>query len=309
MLHTKVDLNLFVVLCAIYENGSITAAAKELCLTQPAVSHALGRLREKFSDPLFERRDKRMYPTERCVAIIPQVQKALASLNDTLDMSFEFDITQHQKSFNLGCRDILEALFFPKLMTSICRETEHVSIASQQVRHEYAEQKLVQGELDIVIDTLFPVSSKVVNTKLGDECFSLVCSEEHPIAKEPSLENYLLARHVVSALKHSEVSLVDTALTQLQKHRNIALHCESFYAGVRVVAEGELIMTMPNSFALQLAQLFPIKVLPLPFAMPSIPVHMYWNGALNNDPLNKWLRAHLIDVGKEVMSNKKPNLK
>lgn len=62
-MHSKFDLNLFNVLVAIYEQGSITAAANQLCLTQPAVSHALGRLRELLDDPLFERQGRRMVPT------------------------------------------------------------------------------------------------------------------------------------------------------------------------------------------------------------------------------------------------------
>ena len=59
-MHSKFDLNLFVVLTAIYREGSITAAAQHLNLTQPAVSHALSRLREMLNDPLFERHGRRM---------------------------------------------------------------------------------------------------------------------------------------------------------------------------------------------------------------------------------------------------------
>lgn len=45
-MHGKIDFNLFVVLRAVYEHGSITRAANALHITQPAVSHALSRLRE-----------------------------------------------------------------------------------------------------------------------------------------------------------------------------------------------------------------------------------------------------------------------
>ena len=47
------DLNLFVVLNAIYTEGSLTKAAEVVGITQPAVSNALARLREKFDDELF----------------------------------------------------------------------------------------------------------------------------------------------------------------------------------------------------------------------------------------------------------------
>ena len=49
----KIDLNLFVVFDAIYCEGNITKAASVLNLSQPAVSHSLGKLRTYFDDPLF----------------------------------------------------------------------------------------------------------------------------------------------------------------------------------------------------------------------------------------------------------------
>ena len=62
-MHGKIDFNLFVVLRAVYEHGSITRAANALHITQPAVSHALSRLREKFDDPLFTRHGRQVIPT------------------------------------------------------------------------------------------------------------------------------------------------------------------------------------------------------------------------------------------------------
>lgn len=60
----NVDLNLLRVFLAIWDFRSLTAAGARLGLTQPAVSHALGRLRLLFDDPLFVRVSHAMVPTE-----------------------------------------------------------------------------------------------------------------------------------------------------------------------------------------------------------------------------------------------------
>ncbi len=97
MLHSKIDLNLFLVLKTVYQEGSITAAANKLHLTQPAVSHALARLRDSFNDPLFIRHGRKMVPSTYCQKIMPKVEQALTALNETLIPQSDFDIRQHQK--------------------------------------------------------------------------------------------------------------------------------------------------------------------------------------------------------------------
>ena len=59
------DLNLFVILNAIYTEGSLTKAAEVVGITRPAVSNALSRLREKFDDELFVRTGFGMVPTQK----------------------------------------------------------------------------------------------------------------------------------------------------------------------------------------------------------------------------------------------------
>jgi DNA-binding transcriptional LysR family regulator len=73
---SRMDLNLFVVLEAIYSEGNITRASQKLNLTQPAVSHALARLRDALNDPLFIRQGTQMLPTPFTRHLISPVQNA-----------------------------------------------------------------------------------------------------------------------------------------------------------------------------------------------------------------------------------------
>jgi hypothetical protein len=68
---SRIDLNLFRVLDAIYTYGGVSAAARVLHLTQPAVTHALKRLRDHLGDPLFVRQGNRLLPTEKVRTMMP----------------------------------------------------------------------------------------------------------------------------------------------------------------------------------------------------------------------------------------------
>ena len=79
------DLNLFVILNAIYTEGSLTKAAEVVGITQPAVSNALSRLRERFNDDLFVRTGSGMVPTQKTENIIKDIQNALTLMQHSVN--------------------------------------------------------------------------------------------------------------------------------------------------------------------------------------------------------------------------------
>src|SRR5262245_9439191 len=111
---SEIDLNLLVVFEAIYREGNLTRAAKKLHLTQPALSHALARLREMFGDPLFARTGRTMAPTPFARDVIGPVREALATLERSLFPSQGFDPASAQRRFHVALRDVLEAVCLPE---------------------------------------------------------------------------------------------------------------------------------------------------------------------------------------------------
>src|ERR1035438_8097468 len=86
-----IDLNLLVVLEAIVSAGGVTAASQRLHLTQPAVSHALARLRTLFDDPLLVRQGPALMPTPLTRRLIEPLRQRLRGLTDLLDGAGRFD--------------------------------------------------------------------------------------------------------------------------------------------------------------------------------------------------------------------------
>src|ERR1700684_3940421 len=98
---SRIDLNLFVVFKAIYERESLTRAAEQLNLSQPAVSHALARLRAIIGDPLFVRSGQRIAPTPAAHRLIGPARLALESLERAMSDSHEFDAANAQDALTI----------------------------------------------------------------------------------------------------------------------------------------------------------------------------------------------------------------
>jgi len=301
MMHGKIDLNLFFVLKAVYEEESITAAAKALHLTQPAVSHAMSRLRDKFDDELFVRHSRRMVPTPLCQSIIQPIKEALAHLESTLADPIDFDISRYKREIRLGLRDILESTFLPALIPELLQNAANITVTSRRVTRPELETALTNKELDIVIDALVPTGPDIRSTLVCDEHFVLICAKEHPILKDKTLANYVSASHVLVTLKDSRLDTVDLALAKQNATRQFALQCEHYFAAASVVSKSDLLLTVPSRYAQQITSSLPVAVTTLPFDVPLMPIHMYWHKQADEDLVNKWMREKLLALADELL--------
>lgn len=298
---TNLDYNLFAVLSCIYQHRSVGKAADKLFLSQPAVSHALNRLRERLDDPLFVRQGRKMVPTEYCELIMPQVESGLSTLNGTLSKQQLFQPQKLQRIFKVGCRDILEALFFPQLMAKLQQTAPGVAIRSVSMEPKIIPTALQNSDIDIAIDGLFPAPAQINNSKLGNNRFVLLCRKDHPITRRCNLETYLECSHVVAALKDSDINLIDNALTALNLTRKVVLRCENFYGAVQTVCQSDLIMTTPESAAIQFAAHLPLAILPVPLTLPDINIYLYWWKMAEADPAIGWLKDSMRQVADSLL--------
>ena len=150
----KIDLNLFVVLEAIFTEGNITQASKSLNLTQPAVSHALARLRHLLNDPLFVRDGHKMVPTSLTRQLIGPVRAGLREMTGVLSQLDDFDPGTSRRHFRIGLRHTIESTIFPALATLICDEAPGVEVSTHHHDRENIQSALAAGEFDVVIDIL-----------------------------------------------------------------------------------------------------------------------------------------------------------
>ncbi|MYM35443.1 LysR family transcriptional regulator [Duganella sp. FT50W] len=292
---SKIDLNLFIVLEAIYTEGSITRASQKMNLTQPAISHALKRLRDLFDDPLFERQGNVMTPTPLARSIIEPVRRALRGLEVTLTGAARFDAASSERGFSLAMRDVLEANVLPPLMAGIAREAPLATLNTLQVSRKELASELAAGTLDAAIDVLLPLPNEVRRMQLAGDQTVVLVRRGHPLIKRGKLplETYLALEHVQTSSRRRGPGLEDVELSRQGLQRRIRLRCQHYFAACRVVSQTDLALTMPDRLARIVNQQFGNQILPLPLTMPSLDVYLYWHANVDNDPANTWLRARV----------------
>lgn len=295
---SKVDLNLFIVLEAIYAEGSITRASQKMNLTQPAISHALKRLRELFDDPLFERQGHVMTPTPLTRSIIEPVRRALRGFEVTLTGAARFDAASSARNFSLAVRDVLEASVLPPLMAGVARAAPSATLSTVQVSRRELESELAAGTLDAAIDVLLPLPNEVRRLQLAGDQTVVLVRRGHPLVKRGklTLATYLQLEHIQTSSRRRGPGLEDVELSRQGLQRRIRLRCQHYFAACRVVSQTDLALTMPDRLARIVNQQFNNQILPLPLAMPSLDVYLYWHANVDNDPANTWLRARIAEA-------------
>lgn len=287
----RMDLNLFVVFDCIYQEGSLTRAAERLHISQPAVSHALARLREHCNDPLFERQGKGVLPTPLAKAMIEPVRQALAQLETTLLPSPSFDPALATRVFSLGARDMMESTTLPKLMAMLERSAPLVQLRTLRVPRKELSHALLAGKIDLAADVLVPVNQEIEHEKIASEKLVVALRHDHPLLQQSwDEQRYLSARHVQVSSRVEGMGIEDFALARTGVMRTVALRCQNYHAAVAVVQHTDMLLTLPENFARALSG---IELRSFPFALEPIELYLYWPRKAASDLGLQWLRAQI----------------
>ena len=299
---SQADLNLFVVLEAIYREGNITRAGQQLNLTQPAISHALKRLRDLLQDPLFVRQGAHMVPTPFTRNMIEQVRQALQILEANLSQSRNFVPEHTRRNFHLSLWEYAEALILPSLLQRLAHVAPGMSISTSRVKRRDLETELASGSVDLAIDIPMTMSDRIRHKWLLNEPFVVIARHGHPAIKEKlDLDTYLAQRHIqVSSRRHGP-SLIDVELSRRGLRRQVFLRSQHNHAACMVVSRTDMLLTLPEPHA-QLLNTGRtntdrmIQVYPFPLPEPRLEAHLYWHESVENDPANRWLREEIENV-------------
>jgi len=301
---SQVDLNLFVVLEAIYREGNITRAGQQLNLTQPAISHALKRLRDLLQDPLFVRQGAHMVPTPFTRNMIDQVRQALQILETNLTQSRNFVPEDTRRNFNLSLWEYSEALILPSLLRRLKDASPGMSITTSRIKRRDLETELASGSVDLAIEIPITVSDRIRHKWLLNEAFVVVARRSHPAFKNEDkldLDTYLVQRHIQVSSRRQGPSLIDIELSRRGLRRQVFLRSQHNHTACLVVSNTDMLLTLPERHAQLLntnsASAGPLySVYPFPLPAPRLEAHLYWHESVENDPANRWLREEIERV-------------
>lgn len=300
---SRVDLNLFTVFEAIYAEGSVTRVSHKLNLTQPAISHALGRLRQMFDDPLFVRQGHAMVSTPLARSLIDPVRRALRGLEVTLSAARSFDPATAAKTFNLALRDVLEATILPPLQQRLQEGAPGVGMAAIHVDRRELVGELEAGTLDAAIDVLLPLPGDVMRTRIYQDRTVVVARKDHPVVQGSiDLDTYLKQDHILASSRRRGPGLEDFELSRFGLERRIRLRCQHYFAACRVVSQSDMLLTMPGRYAEVANRGSGNQVLPFPLEVPAFDVFLYWHANVDADPASLWFREQVMQSVRDLAS-------
>lgn len=291
---SRLDLNLFRVFDTIYRERNLTRAAGILCLSQSAVSHAVGRLRAQLGDPLFVREGQGVVPTPLADRLWPDIQEALALLRQAVHRSQVFEPVRDITQVTLAMNDELEPSILPVLVRALRAAVPEVRVASVRLDRANLRADLAAGRLDCAIDVAQPVSPDLCHAPLLQDDFVVVSR----LPRALDAEAYMAARHVTVSSRRAGRAVEDIGLSRLGLERQVMLRCQHYEAACRVVAESDLLLTMPGRQAEAINAALGNVVLPMPIPLAGVELHLYWHRQRDGDPANRWLRERVMAADK-----------
>ncbi len=289
----SLDLNLLRLFDTVYRLRNLTEVARHVHLTQPAVSHALRRLRTSLGDPLFVRSVEGLQPTLRSEQLIGPVREALRLIEDSLSTSPGFDPQQCTREFRLLLSDLGELVFLPRLLGHLRQHTPGAIAVITQASRTHYESLLRDKAADIAVGHLPNLPATLKHQLLfRDDYVVIRAMSGRRRTGRLTLDQYLRSPHV-EVDPPGSVHPVRAAIEALGLRRRVVLAVPHYFSVPSIVLKTDLLVTVPRSVARNLRSAEGLQFCNVPFDIPPLEVAMYWHARQDPDPAHQWLRTSM----------------
>jgi DNA-binding transcriptional LysR family regulator len=293
------DLNLLLSLHALIEEASVSRAAARVGITQPAMSRALGRLREHLGDAILVRTGRGMRLTPRAASLAVSLRALLTELDALVGARPSFDPASARRTFEVATADYGAAVLLPPLLDRLARVAPGVGVRIHPVPEDLAPA-LEAGRFDVAVIPRRDDAPGMIWTRLFAERFVCLARRGHPrIGRRLSLDVFCELGHVVVAPTGRPGSAVDELLARRGRARRIAAQVPSFLVAPLLVAGSDLIVTTPARIADRFGELG-LSTHPPPIEVPGFTIAVGWHERFRAEPGHAWFRGVVADVGRAL---------
>ena len=287
----RIDINLYPLFIAIYEQRSISKAAKILCITQSAASHALQRLRQHLKDDLFVRVSNQMLARPFSEQIYPVIKNALILIQSISMQKQSFDPNSIQ-TLKVAVHDEIEPIIFPKLVEHFQKLNLIIQFSSIKLDRKTIITDLATQQIDFVIDLEQNLGEKIQFNKLAQDQF-VVCTQQ----KMMDEAIYLVSPHIGVSSRRTGVLVEDIYLNRQQFSRQIFLRCQHYSTALQILTqEPQLILTIPKNILAHLRLAQNLHIFDVPVDLPYINMGMYWHKDLELNLRHQFLRSEIFKI-------------
>lgn len=294
------DLNLLVALDVLLETHSVTDASLRLNLSQPSVSAALARLRAYFDDELLMQMGRKMVPTAKGLELAAPVREMLNFVRFRITSADAFDPGTSKRNFRIVVSDYAYDVLIAQALARAGSQAPHSSFDLTSPGPKQLRQFL-DGDIDITIT--------VFDYKVEDHPYHVLFEDQDAViawdggmyADGISFEEFRAAQHVIAVFGQERLPTVTESY--FEKHglaRNVAIQVPSFAAMPRAILNTDRVATLHRRHAELFAQMYPIRVHPLPVAGPRIQELMQWHMLKENDQGLRWLMGVIKEEAEKL---------
>lgn len=295
-----IDTTILLVFLGTMRHRQATAVAREMGLTQPAVSHALKRLRNLYDDPLFLRRAHGLEPTSLAHDLEPKIRRIVRLISETLEEPENFDPGTAETDLRIGAFDYEMTGVIPQLVADLRTVSPNINVHAFPLQNQDALEAMVQGQIDLAIgyfDFSLRNEASFVAEELYSEDYVLAGRRNHPLFAEVlTLNRIAEARHLLISPYGPNRNLVDHALNLRGYKRNIQTVVPSLFAALSIIENSDLLATLPKRVAQNNARRFNIAHKPLPIEGGTFQLHAVRHVRDAINPLQVWLLKMLRSV-------------
>ena len=289
----SVDLNLLVSLDAILAERHLTKAGERLGLSQPTMSHTLGRLRHLFDDELLLRIGREYELTPLAQELREPLRDILKNIELTIARRPAFDPETDERVFTIGASDYATYLVFQPALKRLQDEAPGVRIQLLPL-HEANKEAIESGDIDAAIWPKSVGPNLPYESLFTDQWVAVAWSGNEELHRTLSLEQCLALPHVAySSGGLSRLGILEASLRSTHPEVEVVMSIESFFLLPFMLTETRYIALVHERLARRLANLGDIKILQLDFKTDKVEEALYWHPRLTVDPAHRWLREML----------------
>jgi len=286
----NLDLNLLLVFDAVLRERSVVRAADSLAISQPAVSHALNRLRHALKDKLFVRTPAGMSPTPRAEQLALPVRKALNELQLAVEGD-TFDPSTADRRFTIAVNNYAAVVAAGPIVAAVRAQAPNVRLSLVPSGTLNLRDRLDRGELDLAVSGRTVDGERFASQQLIEDRFVAVLRSGHPaLRKKLTAAALAELQHLGISSSPEDLSFLDEFLKARNSARFVASDVPYLSAGA-VLVQSNLVAILGRKLAMEFRRAYPIEIRELPFEAPLLHSVMSWHRRFDDVPAHRWLRG------------------
>lgn len=282
------DLNLLVVLQSLVEERSVTRAAHQLFLSQPATSRALDRLQHLFQDELLVRTSHGYEPTHRASRVYAELERLLPRIEELLQGA-EFDPAAATDSFRIAATDHAVSVLLPVIMEAMAQAAPGIRVEVSSWEDDVF-RKLNANSLDLALWVNNAPQPLRIEALFQDD-FVCLLRAGHPASKRPlTLQRYLDQKHLAISAAGRQQGLIDKILVQLGQRRDVQLNIPYYGSAGSIIERTDMVATLSKRLAKRLSEASKTVIVPAPKEFERFTYIQVWHPRHDSDPAHSWFR-------------------